>query len=216
MQARQDSLFNELARQNRLVMDSVRAVNQATLRLRGDLGHQILELGQQLVQVQELTGASHSRLNELRQEIESARRDLSTPPAPSLGTPGTGGVDVEQLYQAGVSQLEGKNAATARQAFERLLAQAPDHARAPDAQFNIGETFVLEGQYDRALAAFERVVELYPSSARAPLALFRAGVVSEDRGNNTKAREYFDRVVKRYPDSDEAKSAQDKLRRLRR
>jgi tol-pal system protein YbgF len=119
------------------------------------------------------------------------------------------------LYRLGREQLQRGAATTARKAFEQLLHDHPGDDRAPDAQFSLAETYVIEKQYDRALAEFGRVVELFPSSSQAPTALYRAGVISEDRGSVTKAREYYSRVSARYPKSDEARLAADKLRRLR-
>jgi tol-pal system protein YbgF len=212
LQARQDSLFLESQRRDRALLDSLTAATAMLIRLRGDLGHQIVELGQQLIQVQELAGQSAHRLADLRTQLESRSQALET--VPGGGAPTGAGADPEQLYQIGTDQLQRGSAATARVAFEQLLRQNPTHPRAADAQFQLAESFALERQHDRALQEFERVVEQYPSSERAPQALFRAGVIAEERGTIPQARRYFDRVVSSYPNSDVAAAARDKLRRL--
>ncbi|MBI4545739.1 MAG: tetratricopeptide repeat protein [Gemmatimonadetes bacterium] len=217
LQARQDSVFLELRRQNRELQDSLHSTSELMQRVRGDLGHRLLQIEQQLLQIQELTGQSHSRLQELRRQLETRSQELGpTPaataavaPAPARGSP-------EQLYAIGVEQLQRGAAQTARRAFEEILQKYGTHERAPDAQFNLAETYYLDGQHDRALREFERVVELFPNSARAPAALYRAGVVAEEQGNIARATEYFQRVVSNYARSDEARSAQEKLSKLRR
>lgn len=216
LQARQDSLFLLLREQNHEILDSLRANSELTLRVRGDLGHQLLQMDQQLVQIQELTGQSQRRLAELRQQWESRNQQLAQIPAePGEPEPARGG-DADQLYQIGVEKLQQGAAGTARAAFQNVLQQYPTHEKAPDAQFQIAETYVLEKNYDAALRDFERVIELFPSAPRAPTALYRAGVLSEERGNIPKAREYFTRVRSGYPQSDEARLAAQKLERLRR
>lgn len=214
MQARQDSLFRELQRQHRESLDSVAKGLDLLVRVRGDLGHQLLSVEQQLVQLQELAGQSQRRLSDLNAQLDANRQRL-TAPVDSVGSapaaqPG-GGASAQDLYDIGRSQLQNGAAVTARRAFEQLLASFPQDSLAAAAQFGIAETYALEKQSDRAIRELERVVEQYPSSARAPAALYRAGILQEERGNAKKSREYFQRVVARYPRSDEAASARRKL-----
>ncbi len=224
LDAKQDSLARVAERRQAMLLDSVRAGTDLLVRVRGDLGHQLLDLEQQLVQIQELVGQSQRRLQDLNQQMEANRERLQEPlPGDTTGgaprnvappPAGTPGPDV--LYQLGADQLQKGAAATARKAFQQLLESYPNDARAPDAQFGLAETYVLDQKYDSAYAAFDQVVELYPSSPRAPAALLRAGVVAQEHGSAKKARDYFERVRARYPKSDEATEAAAKLRRLKR
>ena len=214
LQLRQDSLFQVLERQNTLLMDSVSGNRELILNARGDLARQLLAMEDQLVQIQELTGQSQRRINDLRRQMESRADQLEEPAAPTAGTPATGGGDPEQLYQLGRQHLERGNMSTARQAFEAVLTGHATHRLAPDAQFGIAESYV-QADAARALREFERVQELFPSSPRAPAALYRAGVIARDRNETAKAREYFQRVVRGYPGSEEARAASEALSRLR-
>ena len=215
LQLRQDSLFAVLQQQNDLLMDSLSGNREIILSARGDLARQLLAMEDQLVQIQELTGQSQRRINELRQQMESRADQMDAPASPGTGTaPGTpSGGSAEQLYQSGRSQLERGNESTARTAFQSLLAQFGTHRLAPDAQYGIAESWIEENP-ENALREFERVQELFPSSPRAPAALYRAGVISRDRNDNAKAREYFQRVVRGYPGSEEARAASEALGRL--
>lgn len=216
LQLRQDSLFKVLERQNTQLLDSVSENREIILNARGDLARQLLSMEDQLVQIQELTGQSQRRINELRQQVENRANQLEQPgaTAPATQTPAPTGNDPEQLYQLGRQQLERGNARTARQAFEMIISGHATHRLAADAQFSIAESWVQEDPA-RALAEFERVQELFPSSSRAPAALYRAGVIARDRNDTAKAREYFQRVVRGYPGSEEARAASEALSRLR-
>jgi tol-pal system protein YbgF len=219
MQARQDSIM--LAHQL-ILLDSLRRQEELLLRVRGDLGQQLLQMEQQLVMIQELTGQSQRRLAELRQQMDSRSQEIAGQTAPPGGAgppaaaapPGT--ASAEQLYAIGMQQLQQSAPQTARRAFEQVVRDHSTHERAPDAQYNIGETYVLEQQYDRAIQEFDRVMQLFPNSPRVPTALYRAGVIAEERGNTQAARQYYQRVVSSYPRSDERQMAEDRLRRLRR
>lgn len=209
MQVRQDSLFRVIQQQNAAIQDSLRAQNSAMTRIRGDLGRQLVEIGEQMVQLQELAGQSQTRLNEIRQDL--SRRDRELGPEPAVG--GTGGAGAAELYQAGIGMIR-TSPTSARQAFEEVIRQNPQDSLAAAAQYQIGETYVVEKKLAEAVREFERVVERWPTSSRAPVALFRAGVVAQERGTIEDARGYFNRVVSQYPKSEEATAARERLRKL--
>ncbi|HEX7119946.1 MAG TPA: tetratricopeptide repeat protein [Longimicrobiales bacterium] len=214
MQVRQDSLFRLLQEQNASILDTLRTSGDLVMRVRGELGYQLQQMEQQLIQIQELTGQSQRRLAELRQQWERRAEQFASAPLPAAGPAEAADTDVETLYALGRQKLQEGAAVTARSAFEQIVSGFPTHPRAPEAQYQIAETYVAEGEFDRALEEFERVIELFPNSPRAAQALYRAGVVSEERGNISDARRYFNRVVSGYPRSEEARLAEDRLRSL--
>ncbi len=229
LQAHQDSVARQMQRQNRELLDSVRATTDLLVRVRGDLGHQLLNLEQQLVQVQELTGQGQRRLQELNQQLEQNRAALSNPstdtpggapPPPAggeggnAGAPSAGGpTNAADLYALAQTQLQNGAASTARMAFQQLIRSFPGDSLAPAAQLGIAESYVTEDPV-RALREFDRVVELYPNSPKAPAALLEAASVLSERGNVTRAREYLRRILARYPRSPEATQARRRLSQL--
>jgi TolA-binding protein len=227
LRAHQDSVARLTQRQNRELLDSLRATTDLLVRVRGDLGHQLINLEQQLVQVQELTGQGQRRLQELNQQLEQNRAALGSAPAtadtaggalaPTPAGPAPGGsggpTSAAELYALAQTQRQNGAASTARMAFQQLIRSFPGDTLAPAAQLGIAETYVSEDP-TRALREFDRVVELYPSSPRAPAALLEAAEVLRDRGNVTRAREYLRRILARYPRSPEAAQARRRLSQL--
>jgi TolA-binding protein len=185
------------------------------MRIRGDLGNQLLAMEQQLSQIQELTGQGQRQLGELRQQWQMRSQDST--PAAGGGTVVATAMstdEVEQTYALGRQKFEEGSIATARAAFSSSLSGAPTHPLAPDAQLQIAETYVAEKRYDDAFKEFDRVVELFANLPQAPTALYRAGLVAKEQGNNSKARTYFTRVQSGYARSDEARLAGEELKRL--
>jgi TolA-binding protein len=213
LQARQDSLFNEFSSS---VMDTLRSNTGLLLRVRGDLGNQLLSMEEQLIQIQELTGQGQRQLGELRQQWQARSQE---------GVPVAGGADVvvtamgegevEQTYALGRQKCSGGSITTARAAFASILSGAPTHPLAPDAQLQIAETYVAEENYAQAYKEFERMIELFANSPSAPTALYRAGLLAKEQGDTDKARTYFSRVQSGYGRSDVARLAGEELRRLR-
>src|SRR5690606_270015 len=103
--------------------------------------HQLVQIEQQLIQVQELAGQSQQQLASLRQQVNSRERLFAAPPdtqqaASQPAAPGSG-ADPEELYRVGMAQLQRGNASVARQAFEQLVREHVTHERAPDAQLQL-------------------------------------------------------------------------------
>jgi tol-pal system protein YbgF len=214
--------------------DSLRSMSSRSTRFQGDVLGQLHSLGQGLITVQELTGQSQKRLQEMRAQWEERapnaasaaaavppvtatgptppataptglRRDSAAAPAP--GTPGP-----NQLYQLAYDQLQRGSYSTARAGFQDLLRQYPTSDLASEAQFYIAESYNRERNASAADAAYGEVVTKYPASPRAATALYKRAVIQADRANVDGARTLFQQVVTRYPKSDEAELARERLR----
>jgi tol-pal system protein YbgF len=228
--ARQDQAIQSLQGQNRALMDTLTVTTERLLDVRGDLGNQLRQLREQIVEVGELTGQVQARLTQLDQQLGQALRQAPArpagdagaapgqpgdPDAPDAGAGGDTFSMAQQFYEIGLEQINRGNAGTARRAFETVVDSFPTHPRAADAQRQVGETYAMERSWDDALRAFDRVVERFPDSDAAPLALYRAGVISQERGNLERARQYFERVISAYPGSDARRLAEEALSRRR-
>ena len=161
------------------------------------------------------------RLNQFDQQLAEAvgqRPTAATGAQPEAGPPAGDTAATfnmaEQFYEIGLEQKDRGNAGTARRAFQSVLDSFPDHPMAPQALFQIGETYVMEDAFDDALRTFDEVVRRYQDSNAAPRALYRAGVIAEQQGNRDRAAEYFRRVVSGYPNSDARRLAEAALERM--
>lgn len=200
------------------VADSIKATSDRLTRFQGDTRGDMRAIQQQLLQVQELTGQSQRRLQEMRADMESRAQQTVVPPtttmpgdslapAPVQATPGP-----NQLYQLAYDQLRRGSFSSARAAFEELLRLYPTSELAPDAQINIAEAFAAEGTAASADSAYAAVVAKYPRSPRAATALYKMALSMARQGKRPDARTAMDRVVREYPTSDEADLAREWLR----
>lgn len=211
MRQHQDSVLVEIQRQNRLLLDSISTTMALTVDARGTTANQLRQFDQNVTQMGQLVGQVMGTLNRIEQRLTALEQRPVT--APSQG-PTSGGMSAEQYYQAGMQKMTEGSFSTARLAFEQLVAEYPDHPRAPDAQFQIGESFYRDRSYDEAYEALERVAEQWEDAPRAPAALFRAGAIAEEQRAFQRARRYFTQVRSRYEGTEEARQAQAKLRSL--
>ncbi len=209
----------------RSVSDTLSSLTTRLTHVRAESQSGIREIHDQVMQVQEATGQSQQRLQEMRAAME--RRDrAAAAPAPQVmpasgaaATPDTAiqtsaGPGPNELFQMGRTQLaRGANSA-ARAAFADLLARYPDSDLAADAQFYLAESLAAEGKTSAADSAYATVVSKYQSSLRAATALYKRGVAQQKAGKTTTAKRTFNDVVRRFPDSDEAALARERLRAM--
>jgi TolA-binding protein len=92
--------------------------------------------------------------------------------------------------------------ATARLAFQQVIEQYPRHPLAAQAQYQVAQTHVAEGNPQQAIAELERLEAVWPDSPRAPPALYQAGELAEDMGNRARAIELYKKLRSRFPNAD--------------
>jgi len=201
------------------VNDSLRATSARMARWQGNAQGDIRNIQEQLVQIQELTGASQQRLLDLRRDLEEKS---AQPPSPVPGVPGdttravTPAAGAQPgpatLYKLAFDQMSRGSHSTARSGFQTLLDQYPTSDLAPDAQYYIGETLQAEGNPSGADSVFSLVVSKYPSAPRAATALYKHGLFLQKAKRDSEARQAFQTVIDKYPRSDEASLAREQLR----
>lgn len=207
----------------RAVNDTLASLSTRVTRVRAESQSGMRDLHDQVVQLQEATGQSQQRLQEMRAAIDQRNRTAAPPPAPppAPGTPAdtTHAVPdapgANELFQIGKDQLaRGANSA-AQAAFSDLLARFPDSELAPDAQFYLAEALAAAGKTAAADTAYATVGTKYPTSLRAATALYKRGISQQKAGRTTTAKKTFNEVMRQFPESDEAALARERLRAMK-
>lgn len=191
--------------------DSLAALSTRLTRFRADMTSSMSSVQQQLQQVQELTGQSQRRIQEVRASLEE--RQTATAPPDSTGAPAVPGPNA--LFQVAREQMvQGSNSA-ARQAFEDLIAKYPKADVAPDAEFYIAETYAAENNASAADSVYAQVASMYAGSPRAATAIYKRAVAAQNAGDNGQARSLYNQLIKKYPRSDEAALARDRVKTIK-
>jgi TolA-binding protein len=204
--------------------DSVRALSARLSKLQSTVTTDNYEMGRQILQIQELTGQSQRRLQELRASLEERTQSASTPVAVPSGPPPAGasaapsqtpaGPGPAQLFQSSLDQLRRGSPTVARGGFEELVRSYPTSDDAPEAMVYIAETYAAERNQVAADSVYGLVVERYPSSPKAATALYKRALSLKAAGRTTAARAALERIVRDYARSDEAALAREQLRTL--
>jgi len=207
-----EQVLAQLTRAN----DSVRAISGRLAKLQGDVANEHYQMSREIIQLQELSGQSTRRLQELRGALEE-RAPAAAQPAPgdsarapaAAAAPGPG-----QLFQSSLDQLRRGSISVARGGFEELLRSYPTYEDAPEAMVYIAETYAAERNQVAADSVYGLVVQRYPRSPKAATALYKRAQILRSAGQTAAARAALERIVREYPRSDEAALAREQLRSL--
>ncbi len=232
--------FDSVIRTMVTLNDSVRGLKGELAAFQGNVLGDLFKVRDGLIEIRALTGQSQSRITELRSELEQRNAIIPSAPvgpvtAPTV-PPGTTTVPAaavkppesaaasssstlpaaapgpNQLYTMALDQLRRGSTSAARAGLTDFLAQYPQHERAGDAQYYIGETLERDNKPIDAEAAYLSVYTRFPRSEKAPTAMFKRATLLGTQNKPDKAREVLDLLIRTYPRSDEADLARERLR----
>jgi TolA-binding protein len=195
--------------------DSVRSLSARLAKLQSTVTTDDYEMGRQILQIQELSGQSQRRLQELRASLEERSQSAASVPVAAGSAPSTpAGPGPAQLFQTSLDQLRRGSSTVARSGFEELLRTYPQSDDAPEALVYIAETYSAERNQVAADSVYGLVVDRYPASPKAATALYKRALAFRTAGRTAQARTAFERIVREYSRSDEAALAREQLRTL--
>ena len=194
--------------------DSLQLLSKRFAAFQANVSGSIYDINRQLLQIQELSGQSQRRLQELRASMESRNDAMTTTPAapPSDTSKPAAGPGPAQLFQIAFDQMQRGSYGTARSGFQELVDKYPNFEEAPSAQLYIGQSFAEEKNTAGADSVYQLVAAKYPKSKAAPTALYKYALSLIAQKKTVPAKAALNRIVKDYPNSDEASLARDLLR----
>lgn len=145
-----------------------------------------------------------------------ADSDAATTPAqaPSASTAPADPEQEKLLYDASFDLVKARDFDKAALAFNAFLRRYPDSQYAGNAQYWLGEVYLVQSDLESAGKAFAQVISRYPNHRKESDAMYKLGDVERRLGNNDKARDLFQQVISKYPDSSAAQLAGRELNTL--
>ena len=121
-------------------------------------------------------------------------------PPPPLVPAGVGsGADSRQLYETAYGYLLQQDYGAAQAAFEEFLQRFPSDRLAGNAQYWLGESHFVRGDYKTAAGAFLKGYQTYGESPKAPDSLLKLAVSLDRLGQKDAACSSFAELNTRFP-----------------
>ncbi|RFC67817.1 tol-pal system protein YbgF [Mesorhizobium denitrificans] len=110
----------------------------------------------------------------------------------------------DDLYRSSYESILAGQYKTAEAGFRQHVERFPDDARAPDAQFWLGESLLGQQKYREAAEVFLAANKKFPKAKKAPDMLFKLGVSLVGINQRDVGCATFTEVSKRYPNASPA------------
>jgi tol-pal system protein YbgF len=154
-------------------------------------------------QFQDYRAASDTKIEQLVNESAAAKN----PPMPTTA---------DGLFAEAEKRLQAQQYQEARRLFDAFVTRYASDARAPRAQYNVGEAYWAEKRYSNAIGAYTKVYENFPKSDVVPDAMYKNGMAFYALKYCKDAKVYFSELLKRYPRTTWKKDANEELKKLNR
>jgi tol-pal system protein YbgF len=144
-----------------------------------------------------------------------------TPMTPAGGNPGVPppGVSAQRMYESSFDDYTAGRYDLAIQGFQNFIAVFARAPQAPDAQYNIGQSYYQQSKYPEARDAYQKVVTDYAQTAQPSTladAYYKLGMTYERLNQIDAAKQTYQTVVQKYATTSSATLANSALQRLNR
>ncbi|MBA2652426.1 MAG: tol-pal system protein YbgF [Tatlockia sp.] len=156
--------------------------------------------------------AQIANISQANPELAASNEKLvnATLPNPARGNPAE-----EQIsYLAAYELVKNKHFDEALTAMQAFINQYPHGGYTANAQYWLGELFMVKRDFPKAIEHFEIVLRQFPSSSKAAASTLKIGYALAASGKDNEARSRLQQVLKNYPDTPTAQLATIKLESL--
>jgi tol-pal system protein YbgF len=122
--------------------------------------------------------------------------------------------DEQISYLAAYELVKNKHFDDALVAMQTFINKYPHGGYTANAQYWLGELYMVKHNFPKAIAHFELVLKQFPGSSKAAASTLKIGYALAASGKDNEARSRLQQVLKNYPDTPTAQLAAIKLESL--
>ncbi|MFC3908022.1 tol-pal system protein YbgF [Legionella dresdenensis] len=143
----------------------------------------------------------------------SASRSFTAPVIPA-GTGRNNPADEQISYMSAYDLVKNKRYDDALIAMQNFVSQYPNGGYTANAQYWLGELYMVKRNYPEAISHFETVLKQFPASSKAAACTLKIGYAQAASGRKAEARHSLEQVINNYPDTPTAQLAATKLKSI--
>ena len=122
--------------------------------------------------------------------------------------------DEQISYLAAYELVKNKQFDEAITAMQNFTTKYPNGGYTANAQYWLGELYLVKKNYNEAITHFDVVLQQFPSSSKYSASLLKKGYALADSGRTDDAKARLQEVMKKYPDTNASELAHLKLETL--
>lgn len=136
-------------------------------------------------------------------------------PQPVASTSHVNPADEQISYMAAYELVKNRMYDEAINAMQNFVQKYPNGGYTANAEYWLGELYLVKKNYPKAIEHFDVVLKQFPSSSKSAASLLKSGYAYVESGNNQEAKKRFQQVVSTYPNTPTAQLASSKLQTLK-
>ena len=117
-------------------------------------------------------------------------------------------------FQEGFIQGLQKNYNGKISTLNKLIKTFPQSEYLADAQYEIGRSYVMLGEKQKAISTYDKLNKEYPHSPLSRKGRLQTGMLYDEMNNFEKATASYKEIINNFPSSDEAKTALESLKNI--
>ncbi len=121
----------------------------------------------------------------------------------------------DDLYNQAYDYMSKSAFGTAEVWFKEFVARFPDHRRADNAYYWLGETYLVQNKPEDAVIAFSTGLKAFPKGEKAPDNLLKMGVAFERIGKPDMAKSAWEKLIRDFPKHASADRAKKRLESIK-
>lgn len=180
--------------------------------LRGQLEVQANEIERLKARQRDLLADIDRRVSELERRAPAGAAAVSAAPAPAVPVIT---LQEQKDYDTAFGLMKQGQYDRAAKGFRDFLANYPQSTLRDNARYWLGEAYYVKRDFRKALAEFTRLMSDQPGNPKAPDAMLKIGYCHYELGEWAHARENLNQVIARYPGQPAAKSAEQRLAKMK-
>jgi tol-pal system protein YbgF len=178
--------------------------------LRGQLEVQTNEIERLKARQRDLLADIDRRVSELERRGPAGAPVVSAAPAAPVIA-----LQEQKDYDTAFSLMKQGQYDRAAKGFRDFLANYPQSTLGDNARYWLGEAYYVKRDFRKALAEFTRLMSDQPGNPKAPDVMLKIGYSHYELGEWARARDNLNQVITRYPGQPAAKSAEQRLAKMK-
>lgn len=122
--------------------------------------------------------------------------------------------DEQISYLAAYELVKNKQYDEATNAMQIFVQKYPKGGYTANAEYWLGELYMVKRDYSQAIEHFETVLQQFPSSSKAAACMLKSGYAYAATGNTEEAKRRLQQVIRTYPNTPTAQLASSKLQTI--
>jgi tol-pal system protein YbgF len=144
-----------------------------------------------------------------------ANKTVTTPVTVPVSTASRANPADEQIsYLAAYELVKNKRYDDAISAMNIFVQKYPRGGYTANAQYWLGELYLVKKDYSQAIGHFNVVLQQFPTSSKSAASMLKVGYAYAEQGDKQEAKKFLQQVVRAYPGTPTAQLANSKLRTI--